>query len=126
MTQDVTTNPASRAERPRTPRLRTRAVATSILIVAGLGLTAFRAEARKPTPTSVTVSFADLDLTDRAGRAALHARVGKAAKEVCKINARDQQVWCVQAVRLRVAPQLRRAFAQAETRRQMTLLATRG
>jgi UrcA family protein len=57
-----------------------------------------------------TVSYADLNLTTPGGAAKLHARVARAAKQVCQYDSGTRQLWQMQAQNACVT----RALASAE------------
>ncbi|QXQ08011.1 UrcA family protein [Sphingosinicellaceae bacterium] len=67
------------------------AASAALIATACLTIAVAPAAAATAAPMSKTVSYADLNLANAQGRAALNARIKSAARSVCKVDGRDLQ-----------------------------------
>jgi len=99
-------------------------VITIALAASLIGSAALPPSARAEEPVSATISIADLDLTSRAGRAALDRRIEGAARRVCgrkpdvrALVAMSAYRECIDTARASTVEQVRVALQAANARR---------
>ena len=91
----------------------------ALLLTATLaGLSAFHARAAEPLQTaSLTVAYADLDLSQPADQKVLGARVDRAVRTVCRtVSGNQPDPLCLTVAERMAAPQMRQAIKRAQGR----------